>query len=95
MKSLLTPYSVSAPPSAPEAAPSAAPNTGIRKIAPISRPQNEPETAPSAVVLRSWFSLILPPSCITAMAASPISIRYSFCSEISFWRISSARASVG
>src|SRR6185295_14694465 len=53
------PMSVKYPLSVPDAAPRAAPASGIKKIRPISEPQKAPVTAPAAVVLTSWFSLIV------------------------------------
>src|SRR5438874_601842 len=75
-------------------APRAAPITGIRKIVPISRPQNPPDRAPAAVVLNNWLSLTAPSADLTAITASPSSIRYSFWSSKIRLRTDSACSSV-
>ena len=68
---------------------------GLRKITPIRRPQKLPDTAPIAVVLTSWFSFTGPASVFTAITASLIVMRYSFCSLNRRCRTSSAFASDG
>ena len=60
MNRSLMPTSVSAPASAPLPAPTATPSSGFMNRMPISSPQKLPPAAPAAVVLISWFSLILP-----------------------------------
>jgi 3-hydroxyisobutyrate dehydrogenase len=91
----LTPMSVSDPARAPEAAPAATPRRGLRNSIPMRRPQKPPLAAPTAVVDRTWLSLMRPSASLTAIAASPSSIRYSFCSSNSVLRTSSAFCSDG
>jgi hypothetical protein len=74
MKSSSTPTSVCLPTAAPVAAPIAAPSSGAKKMKPIIMPQPAPPAAPLPVVLRDWWSLILPsPSrSTTTMSSSSI-----------------------
>jgi len=89
------PKSDSEPPSAPVAAPMAAPAIGIKNSVPINMPQKPPETAPTAVVLNNWFNFTWPSAPLTAMTASPISMRYSFCISNRRPRTVSASCSLG
>jgi hypothetical protein len=86
----LMPVSLNAPTRVPDAAPNAVPSNGARKINPMSLPQNTPTSLPGFVSFTNWLTLTRPFSSLTAITASPSSIRYFSSSARTFSRTSSA-----